>query len=767
MPPDFAREGSPVHRNSLRLLPLCLAIAGAVRAEDAAEPTWLLCANPQTLPLLAEPTVDPGERTMAVTDISADTLDVKKAESTTFSGNVELVRSDQVLHTDKLTYLHEPETFSTEGDVRYQDRGIRLLAKQANGDQKADTLSLKDVQYQFNDELGNGTAKTATMTGQVGELTGATYSTCPPGQRQWEFAASEIKVDDVKKVGVARNATLRIGKVPVLWLPIVSFPTTDERRTGVLSPTVGRDDQNGFDIKIPYYFNLNPSYDATLTPRWLSKRGLMLGGEFRYLGENFRGGFEGTYLPNDDLQSAGEQQDRWLVEYEHFHNISRNWRAVVDFNRVSDVDYFADFGDSLADSSVSFLSSSAGFYGRGRHWDASLSVERYQIANPLLSSNSEPYRRLPRLQGNWYKPLTPWMTVGMYGEAVRFDHEPFDVVAPTISTIEGGQRTDLRPYLNFDFGGDAWFLRPQLAWRHTTYSLDGLLPAGTERSDTRSMPILSLDAGAYFERDTTWGGRGVVQTLEPRLFYLRVPYRDQADLPLFDTRELTFGWTSLFRDNRFGGADRQADANQVAVALTSRFLSAEDGRERLSMSLGRIHYFDEPRVDIPGGVVLSPDGSAWVAEADVSVSERWKVGVTQVWDPDTRLTELSSIRSQYRWGSGGVFNASYRYRRDPVSGSGTGLEQTDLSFVIPVSERWNLLGRWNHSLRDNQTLEALGGFEWKSCCVKVRLLARQYIRSFDRRENFGLYLEIELNGLGSFGRDTERLLDNAILGYSR
>lgn len=742
-----------MHRTPLRLLPLCLAIAGAVRAEEIAQPTWLLCANPQTLPLLAEPAIDPGPRELAPTDISADTLDVKRTEQTVFAGDVKLTRSDQMLHTDKLTYRHEEETFATEGDVRYQDRGIRLVAKQALGDQKADTITLKQVQYQFNQELGNGTAAQATMKGQVGQLTDATYSTCPPGQRQWQFTASEITVDDTTKTGVARNATLRIGRVPVLWLPVISFPTTDERRSGFLAPTVGRDDENGLDVKLPYYFNIAPNMDATLTPRWLSKRGLMLDGEFRYLGLGYRGDVEATWLPGDDLYDG---RDRGLVGWDHHHVLSKHWYANVDLNHVSDRDYFSDFGDSIDDSAVSLLTSTAGVYGRGHHWDASVAFENYQIANPLQLDGTEPHRRMPRTQGNWYHPFNSWFTAGIYGEVVKFDHD----------TLAGGLRADVRPYLQFDFGGDAWFARSQMAWRHTSYWLDRDWGAPyLDRRPSRSLPIFDLDLGAYFERDTTWGGHGAVQTLEPRLYYLRVPYRDHSEIPLFDTRELSFGWTSLFRDNRFGGADRQADANQATVAVTSRFLSAEDGRERLSVSLGRIYYIDEPR--LVGGMILSPGGSPWVAEADVSISSHWSLGVTQVWDSDPGGTQLSSLRSQYRWGDrGGVVNASYRYRADQP-GSGPGLEQTDVSFVLPVSERWRLLGRWNHSLRDRQTLEALAGFEWKSCCVAVRVLARQYVRSFDRQENFGLYLEIELNGLGSFGRDTERLLDDAILGYTR
>jgi LPS-assembly protein len=271
---------------------------------------------------------------------------------------------------------------------------------------------------------------------------------------------------------------------------------------------------------------------------------------------------------------------------------------------------------------------------------------------------------------------------------------------------------------------------------------------------------MSLDAGAFFERDFDWRGGHYLQTLEPRLFYLKVPYRDQDDLPLFDTQPLTFGWPGLFRDNRFGGADRQADADQVTLALTSRVLSADDGRELISAGIGRIHYFDPPRVTVPGAPPLSDEGSAWVAEASLALAPNWSLSLAQQWDPDSERTTLSAVRSQWRFGEGGLVNASYRYRADL-------LEQADVSFVVPVNLRWRLMGRWNYSLRDRETLEALGGVEWNSCCVALRVLARRYIREFGGESNTGIYLELELNGVGSLGRDTARLLDDAILDYSR
>lgn len=723
-------------------------MACAARAEDtAALPGWERCPAASTLPLYRPLDAAAPKREGAGTDISAEHLDVSKQDVTVLTGKVELQRADQWLGTEKLTFEHDTERFATEGPVTYQDRSLRLLAEKAEGDQKADELRLRGVQYQFNGEAGNGRADDVLLRGQEGTLSGGTYSTCPPDQRQWEFAASRIVVDQETGMGTARNATLRVGGVPLLWLPWIAFPTDDRRRTGLLAPTLGYDDRNGFEYEQPIYLNLAPNYDATLQPRWLAERGLMLGGEFRYLGRTRAGTLEATWLPSDDLAN----RDRGLARWRHFETFSPHWYFAADLNHVSDDEYFADFGDSLATTSISLVESTLGLYGRGLGWSASLSAQDWQIASPLLVEGSEPYRRLPTARAQWTRPFGDWLELGVDAEAVRFQGAARD----------GGNRVDLRPYVRLPFGGGAWFATPQLAWRYTAYSLDdSLVPPGGDDAPSRSLPVMSLDMGAFFERGFELGGGRYLQTLEPRLYYLNVPYRDQDDLPLFDTQPLTFSWPGLFRDNRFGGADRQGDADQVTLALTSRVLSAGDGRELLSVGLGRIHYFEAPRVNVPGAPPLSDDGSAWVAEANLSLSPRWSLGLAQQWDPDTERTTLSAIRSQWRIGEAGVLNAAYRYRAGL-------LEQTDVSFALPIHRSWRLLGRWNYSLRDNQSLEALAGVEWKSCCVAVRVLGRRYVREFSGEQNTGIYLELELNGVGSFGRSTARLLDDAILDYSR
>lgn len=346
-------------RPALRLLPLCFAISQAVVAQEAAQ-NWNYCVSPNTLPVFNTSPLTAESRELAETDIQANSMNLEKEKVTVFEGDVILQRSDQWMNSDKVTYSHDTEQFVTEGPVRYQDRSVRLTASQARGDQKKDSMSLQDVQYQFSNNLGNGTAKAATMQAESGELDGATYSTCPPGQRQWEFSASHITIDQKTARGTATNASLKLGGVPVLWLPFISFPTDDRRRSGILSPTIGNDQRNGFDLALPIYWNIAPNYDATFTPRWLSERGLMLGTEFRYLGDQSAAAFNTTWLPNDDLTG----RDRGLIQLKYQSAINANWYGSADLNHVSDRQYFSDFGQSLNSTSLSLLASHAGEIGR-------------------------------------------------------------------------------------------------------------------------------------------------------------------------------------------------------------------------------------------------------------------------------------------------------------------------------------------------------------------------------------------------------------------
>ena len=809
-------------------LPLCIALSLPAHAADDREPDWGLCPVDDAVPAFADADarteqVSPELRAQLPTDITGDTLGATEGESTTFSGNVALTRGDQFLGTDNLTFDSATNRYTAKGNVRYQDAGMRLVADSAEGDQEADSHDIRNVRYQLMERRGNGGAEQIQLQGSQGAMYDSSYSTCPPGQRVWELQADRIDVDTEQGTGVARNAVLRVGKLPVLYVPWFPFPIDDRRKTGLLYPNIGLNSRNGFDWRQPIYFNLAPNYDDTLTPRLMTERGLWLGNEFRYLIPGGKGTLDVAFMPNDRLteRKADEELEEFLREgydldnrrekdrgrfsFKGSQNLSDAWQARANLQWISDARYLEDFSNNLNNLSEISISSNLGLYGRGRYWDAGLMADHQQLADYTLFERQLRYDRLPRAFLNWQQPLGNWFEAGVHAEAVRFQHISDDEVVQSLSggdTLSyeyrpGGTRYDFKPYLSMPLEGAGWFVRPTLAWRYTGYRLDEgmadsiaydravvaargsttgvtreLVDSFRDDSPTRSMPIASFDAGLYFDRDTEIGGTAFLHTLEPRLFYLNAPYRNQDALPRFDTSSMTFSWGQLFRDNRFTGADRQTDANQITLALTSRLIRQEDGREKLTASIGQIRYLEDSRVSLGvGGTGIEQGKSAWVADASYAINDRWSIGASYQWDPQYRRQNLASFRTRYLVGDEGIVNLGYRYRRSPTSGNDL-LEQVDFSFLYPITQSWSLVGRYYYSLldtgsRDPQLLEGIFGVQWDSCCLAARVVARRYLRNRTGEMNDALQFEIELKGLGSAGPDTERRLRRAILGYDR
>jgi LPS-assembly protein len=472
-------------------------------------------------------------------------------------------------------------------------------------------------------------------------------------------------------------------------------------------------------------------------------------------------------LPGDEPQryrNGLPEDDRGTFQLNAVHRLGSTWLARANLAWVSDTHYFEDFSNSLYGISSSSVRSTVGLSGRGRWWEASVVADHYQLADYTLTERSLPFDRLPRAYFHWGQPVGDWFEAGLDSELVHFQHADIRRTGPDIE-VPGGSRFDFKPYVSLPLEGSSWFLKPKLAWRYTAYELDDV-PEGGDNSPTRSLPITSLDAGLFFDRETTIRGDRYLHTLEPRIYYLRVPYEDQSDLRIFDTAPLTFSWGQLFRESRFSGADRQSDANQLTTALTTRLISEDDGRERLSLSLGQIKYFDDSRVLMPGEQLVQQGESAWVAETTVAPSDRWNISAAYQWDPKYRGTNLASLRARYLIGDQGIVNIGYRYRRNPLRRTDL-FEQADFSFLYPVSPNWSVVGRYYYSLLDHKPLEQLAGVQWESCCLAVRVLGRRYLRNRTGELNDSLQVEFELKGLGSAGQDTGRILRRAILGYDR
>ena len=762
-------------RAAFRLLPLplCIALSLAAHADDDIPVDWSLCPVEDAVPLFpdAQPPVGSAQaRENLPTDIQGDETLGVDGGIYNVTGNVTLRRGDQFLGTDSIEFSQDTGTYTATGNVRYQDSGMRVVAERLEGDQNSDSHRIDNVRYQLTERRGNGGAERIEMQESKGRMFGSTYSTCPPSQRWWELRAQRIDVDTEEGTGVARNATLRIGKVPVLYVPWMPFPTDDRRRTGLLYPSISVSSRNGFDWRQPIYFNLAPNYDLTLTPRWMSKRGLQLGTEFRYLTDRGRGTFELEALPSDDLTwrerpeeiadprippENYRKKNRGMARYNGSYNVNRSWQARANLYWISDPAWLEDSSSTAEGVSISSLPSNIGIYGRGLYWTAAALAEYHMLSDNTIREVALPYNRLPRTYLRWEQPFGRFLA-GADTEAVRFEH-----VEPELKP--GGSRLDLKPWVSLPLEGASWYVTPTLAWRYTGYQLDEAFP---NRSPSRSQPIGTVDAGLFLDRTTRFRGESFLHTLEPRLFYLNSPYREQDDIPLFDTRPMSFSWGQLFRDNRYSGADRQGDANQLTLALTTRLIRESDGREKLSASVGQIRYFEDARVTLGGEVPVEKGSSSWVADTNYAINDRWTVGASYQWNPATRREDLATFRTRYLIGDDGIVNLSYRYRRNVLRQTDL-LEQVDLSFLYPINPSWSLVGRYYYSLQAREVIEGIAGVQWESCCIAARLVGRRYVRNTRGEMNDSIQLEIELKGLGSAGPDNRGRLRRAILGYHR
>lgn len=657
------------------------------------------------------------------------------------TGRVEIRRGLQRVEAPRATLDRSRDVVRAEGPVRLENELLIAYARELEADLEANTARLGQLRYVLRGTTAQGSAERADVdTANRSRLEQVSFTSCPGEDPAWRLTASEITLIHEQQIGVAQEVSIRIGDTPILWLPVASFPLTSARRSGFLTPNISFGD-DGLDWTQPYYLNLASNYDLTLQPRLVSRRGMLLGGEFRHLAPTAESAVEVAVMPNDRLTD----DSRWRYSLRQTRSLPAGWSFMADLNGVSDDAYLNDFGDSLDAQAASVLPSVVGFHGRGPGYLVGIMADQYEILDPANPDAPDPYRRLPRAYAMLDGGGT-WWRYALNAEAVRFDR----------SIGVTGSRLDLKPALSL-LWRPAWgFLEPGIAWRHTRYRLSG---GQADRTLSRSTPILSVDAGLYFDRPEAFGRTDWRQTLEPRAYFLDVPTRPQDDFPVFDTTELDFGFNQLFRDNRYAGADRQTDGRQLALALTSRLIDDRVGEELLRASVGQIRYFEKPTVTLPGELPISTDGSVYVGELAARIGEDWDLSSTLQWDPNLSGTRVAGTRLQYRFRDRGIANLSYRYRRDRT-------EQLDFSTYLPLNERWSLYGRVNHSLRDNRTLESLGGFEYRSCCFAARVLLRHYLRSSALDSDNAIYFELDFLGLGSLGRKTGGLLSRAILGYT-
>ena len=754
----------------------------------------------------------------------------------TLEGDVVLRQGRLQAQSNQASYDRNNNLVRLEGNVRLRDQGVLVLGNDAEMHVDTGEARVNSVRYVVHEASARGTADSLRRRDDaVIVMTDGSYTTCEPGSNAWSLHSDDLELDREKGWGEARHVTLRVKDFPVFYTPYIYFPIDDRRQSGLLVPSLSYSSDSGTEYTQPYYFNLAPNYDATLYPTLMTDRGLQLEGEFRYLTPRSEGQIGASVLDDREdereLQSGYEDQ-RWMYSWQHVTDFTPRLRGEVDYTDISDYYYFQDLDTFLGINQGDFLDQRGSLAWQGNHYRAALNVQAFERAT---ITDITPYERLPQLTLNGTLPYQPGGLRFDYGtEFVSFKrdlmsgfttdrdgntgtpaHRWYDDRLTGLTRAEG-ERLHLEPSVSLPLDWDWGFVKPTAKYAYTRYDLsldntgrttlgqrNGAFYESFDSNQDRSVPIFSIDSGLYFDRPTQLFGQTYNQTLEPRLFYLYVPEEDQRDIPIFDSSEPAFSYASLWRDNRFSGRDRIGDANQISLGLTNRWIDSR-GVERQTFSIGQAYYFRDREVQLRG-IDYRDRREAQSSESPVALvyqyrhNEDWRFTSTFNWDTDQRETRSGSAMWHYQPADNPrkILNVGYRYRNETMRfDRNQGIwttnpdygqpgdpdyianyyktDQHDISFMWPVSNQWSLIGRWQRDYGRNRTVEAFGGFEYDSCCWKLRVINRYWIdydeTSLNPRLNDepdrGIFLQVVFKGLGNVaGGSMETLLEESITGY--
>ena len=691
--------------------------------------------------------------------IEADRIQSEQDRNVVAIGNVTLRQRGATIRADRVDYYGDEQTAVATGNVRLERESDSASGPRLTYHLENDTGEMDSPVFEFPKKAdrrsaSRGLASRALLEeDQKSRLFKAEYTSCPVPRDDWFIRVRELEIDSSRNVGNAYNATVFFLGFPILYTPYMSFALDNRRKTGFLAPTFGTSGQSGFEVSLPYYWNIAEDRDATLTPKTFTKRGFQIAGEFRYLEPKFGGQLEAEFLPNDHIA----ERDRYFLGLHHAQQLGHGWSLAFNGQKVSDDAYFRDLSTKIALTSQTNLPRDAILAYNDDIWTASARALGYQtLQDPLGPPVPIPYNILPQLLAFGSMQNVRGFDWQFAGELSNFRHP----------VLVNGQRLITYPSISFPLRRSYGYVIPKFGYHFTRYNLQENA-AGLE-SASRGLPITSFDAGLFFERPATWGEHGFLQTLEPRLFYLNVPYRDQSRLPNFTTAESDFNFQQIFTENRFVGGDRIGDANQLTLALTSRMIESATGLERFKAALGQVYYFHPPRVTL-GNVPSDAKSSDLLAAASSQMSPSVALEAGWQYTPNLARSEKITVGAHYTPQPGSIVNVAYRYVRgavDPADPSGLGIEQVDLSAQWPVTRNLSALARWNWSTRDRKLLEGLAGFEYNAGCWQVRAVAHRFITA-TQQYSTSFQIQLELSGLSRIGINPLETIRQNIAGYRR
>ncbi len=663
-------------------------------------------------------------------------------ERVSLQGDAEVRRAGAVMRGDRITYTVPTDELEIEGNARVYRDGVAFFGPSLRLRVDAQTGRMPEANFSYAQRGGHGRSKLLEFLGEERvRLLDASYSTCPPDNEAWWVRADRLDIDRLDELAVARGAAIYFQGVPIFASPYFQFPLGDRRRSGLLTPSFGINSRLGPEVTVPLYWNIAPNRDATIAPRVMARRGVLLQNEFRYLEPTWRGTVEFDVIPDDRVFGGSRE----FAAVRHDYAAPTGVVAGLNYNRVTDDRFFVDFARTIVGAAQAVLPQE-GYVGYTRpYWNGALRVTKNQTLQDPLAPVVKPYERVPQLAFAARRDDVAGFDAAFAADATKFEHP----------ALETGTRLILNPSLAYPLQAPGWFVVPRLQLHSTFYSLDSAQRA--DASPARHVPIASLDTGLVFEREASWFGVPSLQTIEPRLYYAYIPYREQNALPNFDSALADFNFAQLFTENVFVGGDRIGQADQLTAALVGRVLDPATGAERLRAAIGQRYYRSPQNVVLPGGVPRTGNASDVLFALSGFLHRHWITDVAVQHSTELSQVVRATVGVRYQPRPASVLSLAYRYKLDE-------LQQIDIAAQWPLSAKWYGVGRINYSQRDRRLVELLGGLEYKADCWTARVVAQRFATAVDQATTT-VFVQLELNGLTSIGSSPVEALRRNIPGY--
>lgn len=706
--------------------------------------------------------------------IASDRSKAEMGKQAIFTGDVVFSQGDRHIAADEAILDQATEQFDANGNLVFQDSNFTVTADSLQAQMRSNRATLKGAQYWLHGQQVHGDAEKLQITINNNLiLTNTNFTTCPPDNVSWLLEAEKIKINSEEEWGEIWNAKLRVADIPVFYIPYMTVPVSDKRKTGFLYPSFSTSTTNGFEVSAPYYWNIAPEYDLTFTPNYMTNRGLFTKTEFRYLaGEAQNGRLNFEYLGSDRM--IGGSPNRYLYNWQHQGAIDKNWRVLTNFTEVSDNNYFNDLKSDVNRATDNQLSRIGEVSYFERDWDISTRVQDIKV----LGEDEKPYQVMPQVNFN-YRAADFWnnLDFGFNSELTNFAHQDDDVNTAT--------RLHMAPSLTLPIHGPSGSLTSQLKLMQTNYWQDKNNTKFDTLDDTvsRTIPQVRINGQINFERFTELFEQNYRQTLEPQFQYLYVGYEDQRGIGIYDTAQLQDDYFGLFRDRRFSGLDRIADANQVTLGITTRFFD-DHNQEATKFSLGQIFYLQDSKLGFEDNIFeQNQSTSVLAAELDTRLSQDWYLGAAIQYDTNTSDNKKTEVTLDFRPEANKLLQLSYRYVPDLLNSNTNDLvniSQAGVRGAWPINDSLYFVGNWYYDLNESRSIETYTGFQYESCCYAIRLSYHYRIKTnyddnigsaiIDEREQFerGVYLNLVIKGLGGSGPlGVTDMLNDGLFNYRK